>query len=100
MLDLTALWKADFEVHLNDVFSVLPGSGHRIPFRLDRVSEAQSRGTQTLSLFFYGPGDILLKQMLYTMEHDNMGQLQLFIVPVGEDEKGICYQAIMTRFLQ
>jgi pimeloyl-ACP methyl ester carboxylesterase len=51
---------------------------------------------QPFSLVFRGPGDALLPQRIYAMEHDRIGSFDLFLVPIGPDEKGLRYEAIFT----
>ena len=51
---------------------------------------------QPFSLVFRGPGDILLPQRIYPMEHEQIGSFDLFLVPIGPDEKGLRYEAIFT----
>lgn len=37
-----------------------------------------------------------LPQRIYSVEHDEIGAYELFLVPVGPDEKGMVYEAIFT----
>jgi hypothetical protein len=38
----------------------------------------------------------VLPQRIYRLEHEQMGPLELFIVPVGPDGDGLGYEAIFT----
>lgn len=38
------------------------------------------------SVLFHGPIEPVLPQRVYRLEHDDLGQLELFIVPVGPTE--------------
>ena len=40
------------------------------------------------SLIFAGSSSPLLPQQLYQMEHEKLGTLQLFVVPIGPDPEG------------
>jgi hypothetical protein len=55
-------------------------AGHRVPF----------------SLIFRGPRQVVLPQQIYPVEHDAMGTLEIFLVPIGPDQAGMCYEAIFT----
>jgi hypothetical protein len=64
---------------------------------------------ERFSLIFHGPPDRLLPQKLYSLRHDTMGELQLFLVPVGEKAEGVGenrrrvgyrYQAVFNRLKQ
>ena len=48
---------------------------------------------KAFSLFFRGPADAPLPQATYALEHDELGKLEIFIVPVGRDEQGTDYEA-------
>jgi hypothetical protein len=59
-----------------------------------------SPGHEVFSLLFRGPGKPLLAQRLYPFEHDAIGMFDLFIVPVGRDERGIYYEAVFNRLVK
>jgi hypothetical protein len=59
-------------------------------------STGEEMPRQPFSIVFRGPGDVLLPQSIYHMEHDQIGSFELFIVPIGPDEKGLRYEAIFT----
>jgi hypothetical protein len=48
------------------------------------------------SLVFQGPKDFLLPQRIYPFEHEALGAFEIFIVPIGVDEKGLRYEAVFT----
>jgi hypothetical protein len=48
------------------------------------------------SLVFRGPLQPLLAQRIYRVEHDSMGTFELFLVPIGPDGVGMCYEAVFT----
>ena len=56
----------------------------------------EGRLRQPFSIVFRGPGDVLLPQHTYRMEHPEIGDFELFLVPIGPDEKGLRYEAIFT----
>lgn len=37
-----------------------------------------------------------LPQHIYTIKHENLGALDIFLVPIGPDKKGMRYQAIFN----
>jgi hypothetical protein len=57
-----------------------PQSGQRTPF----------------SLVFRGPADPVLPQRIYEFAHDELGALEIFIVPIGHDESGTSYEAVFS----
>jgi hypothetical protein len=48
------------------------------------------------SLVFRGPRGPVLPQRIYRLEHDRLGALEIFIVPIGPDADGMRYEAIFT----
>lgn len=48
------------------------------------------------SLVFIGPNDPMLLQAIHRMTHDEMGALEIFLVPIGKDERGYSYQAVFN----
>jgi|ERR1051325_10183411 hypothetical protein len=58
-----------------------------------------SRGeVERFSLYFKGPGDLFLQQGTYRLEREGMGELDIFLVPVGRDESGFRYEAVFNLF--
>ena len=58
----------------------------------------EHQGMVRFSLYLCGPGDAYLPQHTYTLEHERMGELDLFLVPVGRDERGFRYEAVFNYF--
>lgn len=48
------------------------------------------------SLLFHGPKDVVLPQRIYVVEHGEMGTLQIFLVTVGPDDRGMRYEAVFS----
>lgn len=87
-----------FQTHVDTTFHV-DGDGDRIPLRLAEVIDGRGGGgVQRFSLLFHGPADRLLPQGTYSLHHDALGSLLLFIVPViGSNEERIVYEACFSR---
>lgn len=45
------------------------------------------------SLVFRGPGEPILPQGSYALVHEELGELELFLVPIGRDSEGVRYEA-------
>lgn len=61
----------------------------------DRPAESESR-SQAFSLLFKGPGDVMLTQQTCHLKHSKLGELSIFLVPVGYQEDGVRYEAIFN----
>ena len=67
------------------VLAEVTGLGHGAPGRRDPYS-----------LVFRGPASPILPQRIYRLRHEHMGDLELFLVPIGPDGEGMRYEAIFT----
>jgi hypothetical protein len=48
------------------------------------------------SLVFVGPGRFMLPQRTYPVEHESLGEFDLFLVPIGPGGEGMRYEAVFT----
>lgn len=55
---------------------------------------------ESFSLFFHGPREPFLPQQMYAMRHEQLGELVLFMVPVGESQEGFQYEVVFNRLLE
>lgn len=63
------------------------------------VSQAvEQGGMERFSVFFVGPRDPFLPQQVYQFEHEDMGEFELFLVPIAGDEKTYRYEAVFNYF--
>lgn len=90
-----------FSEHLGTTFRIQHDDSGRVDVELISAtglggSAGEEMSRQPFSIVFRGPGDILLPQRIYRMEHDQIGSFELFIVPIGPDEEGFRYEAIFT----
>jgi hypothetical protein len=86
-----------FEPHVGSMFRA-EAAGDVVPLQLAEVK----RGLSTprvlqFSLFFKGPLQPFLPQQTVHFKHDVLGDMDLFIVPVGKEESGFIYQVVFTR---
>lgn len=96
---LDKLTSADFTAHLNQPFRIrLAGMGplETELIEVTELGEVVPGRRQAFSLIFRGPRQIVLPQRIYPVEHEVMGALDLFLVPIGPDQAGMCYEAIFT----
>jgi hypothetical protein len=54
------------------------------------------RPTRTFSLLFRGPHGRHLPQRIYHLEHDRLGTLELFLVPLTPDARGTLFEAVFN----
>lgn len=92
----------DFADRVGEQFLVRLPETHELELVLNEVTAGAEDGggtgpdgatRQQFSLLFRGPPDPQLSQGLWELEHDGMGELALFLVPLGPDADGPRYEA-------
>ena len=91
----------DFSEHLHTTFQVrIPGAAP-LPLELIEVTEkSESPQVEQFFLIFRGPFTPHFQQGTYAFEHEKVGTLDLFAVPLGPDAKGVTYQVVFNRLRQ
>jgi len=51
---------------------------------------------EPFTLLFRGPKSPVLPQRIYSLEHEALGRLEIFLVPIGPDEDGMRYEAVFN----
>ena len=59
-------------------------------------SSATVDGREAFSIVFRGERSLKLEQKIYRISHNTMGDMELFIVPIGPDDKGMRYEAVFS----
>jgi len=99
---LSALVQTKFRVHLDAArqveFDLVEATACR--GNPDDGAAAGGLRQESFSLLFQGPPTPLLPQQTYRFEHDQIGEFDLFIVPVGRDAVAIQYQVVFNRLRQ
>lgn len=95
------LGRSDFYRQLNTRFNVLAGP-RIVQLVLVRAAALPglppTAGEDSFSLLFHGPVESPLLQETYLFDHPNLGQLPMFIVPVGPPPAThACYEAVFNR---
>ena len=98
---LDKLQSTDFFPLLNEEFLIRLDGIEPIDLELVSVTEAgpasRSEARRPFSLHFLGPvSSQYLIQHIYRLEHEIMGTLELFIVPLGPERGRMRYEAIFA----
>ncbi len=98
---LETLQRSDFTGYLHQHFTVMLAGGDTLDLQLVEVmalgSAPAGRQRQPFSLIFrHDRTDAYLPQGVHTLHHAEMGQLELFLVPLGPAPDGMRYEAIFT----
>ena len=90
-----------FEGHENSKFLMHYGDSQTAELELIKVTDVGSSERQKqFSLRFLGPMDAPILQGIYRVDHDKLGALDLFLVPIARDDKGVQYEAIFNRVVE
>ena len=97
----------NFSAHLKSKFSVFFDAGRRFELELVEAASIKSHSTGTspdgalrhhsFSLLFMGPDKLFLPQGNYLFEHPQIGQFELFVVPVRQKADTFLYEVIFNR---
>jgi hypothetical protein len=102
---VSQLNRHDFVEHLHTTFALNAATGGSLPVELVEVNAADlSPRLDTFSLIFRGPKAPLVPQGLYQLQHDRLGELSLYLVPVGPENDaaqsgGMQYEAVFNRII-
>jgi hypothetical protein len=103
-MELHELTPEHFEAAVGETFTVNLGPEHSFPLVLATVErlavhpgrEGRTKRTQPFTLMFRGPGHFYVEQRIYQLEHERLGTIELFLVPIGPDQEGMRYEAIFN----
>ena len=73
------------------------------PYALDLVECKDGYSTprqEQFSLRFRGDAGQVFPQRIYPIQHDSIGDFELFLVPIARDDSGTYYEAVFNRFVQ
>lgn len=98
---LDTLAHGDFACHLGTAFRLALPSGEWLDLVLIEAA-AHPRpapgapGRQGFSLVFRSELPGHLPQGIYGLEHAHMGRFEIFLVPIGPRQGGMCYEAVFN----
>jgi hypothetical protein len=104
----TTLTEATFAEHLNTNFRIHRGQLAAVDLKLIEVRRSEQSSKSSLpadtkqegfSILFAAPSKIALPQGTYSVEHEQMGTFDLFIVPMRKTKKVQYYEAVFNRLM-
>jgi hypothetical protein len=99
---MDSLTIATFAPLVETTFRLDPGvDDDPIPLRLVSVSplgrQPDAPRVEPFALEFAGPAEPQLEQRIYRLEHETLGSLDIFLVPIGFDfAGGLRYEAVFN----
>lgn len=97
------LTENEFLKHVNTKFRLKPNTTDEVELELSEVKgyakkAEEHSGMERFSAFFDGPGEVQLPQGVYSLSHDQMGEFEIFLVPIARNESGFRYEAVFNYF--
>jgi hypothetical protein len=98
-MDLGELNQKTFDECRRTAFQILIPGYAPVPVELTDVTERNdSPKLEQFSLTFHNVAGVHLPQAIYDLEHEKLGRISLFLVPLGpRDGQGMDYQAVFNR---
>ena len=88
-----------FSECLNTPFRIRVAGREPLTIELIEVEDvSKSPRHEEFSLLFRGPVSPYALQAIHHIEHDRLGEFDLFLVPLGPDGQGMRYEAVFNRF--
>jgi hypothetical protein len=92
---------AEFLENLESKFRLHLDDSEQVELELFEVSERKTAQRQEIfSIEFRCPSSVVLPQRTYRLDHDKLGQFDLFLVPIRKDDQGVYYEAVFNRTLK
>ena len=114
---LAALTRSNFSRFNGDYFETIKDDGERLLIVLLRVEDLPSQRdletkrrvsrksieqarAESFTLIFAGPLNLPLRQRIHKFRHPALGELEMFLVPAGQDEAARFYAVTFNRTLE
>jgi hypothetical protein len=89
---------------VGETFALDAGDAGRVGIELldarlhdpDAPAQDASGARAPFTLTFRGPAEPVLPQSIYHLEHESVGAMDIFIVPVARDEAWTTYEAVFA----
>ena len=95
------LTKQSFENIHDNAFAIFFDLDNAISSELIEVKAINSHTlaegqAEPFSLVFQVKDDRVFEQNTFKIQHEELGDLELFLVPIGADKNGVSYEAVFT----
>ena len=98
---LDSLKRTTFAKHINSEFQVHDPADQSFALKLIQVvPRTKTAQFEAFSLLFHGPSAHFMPQGIHKIKHTQLGEIDLFLVPVGKNENGFEYEAVFNRLIK
>jgi hypothetical protein len=98
MLDLATVRCEQFAACLHQDFEIVFSDG-TLALKLSEARQLGSRPEsvrEPFSLTFLGPANLRLPQGIYKMRNATLGEMEIFLVPIGADSNSSSFEAVFN----
>ena len=100
-MDLTLPGLTSFMEHVGSTFDVMDVPPSPFVLRMTRVIEhSKTEHNEAFSVFFLGPLERFMPQGTRRLNHAQLGELEIFLVPVAKTNDGFEYEAAFNYILK
>lgn len=89
-----------FAPAVGESFSLDAGEAGTLELELIAATPGQHPGPEgtrhPFTLEFVGPADPILAQRIYRLDQEQLGSLEIFLVPISRDDTGTTYEAVFS----
>jgi hypothetical protein len=90
-----------FQPRIGELFYIVVDEENRLPTKLTEVhpwgsGAAGGRDRVPFSLVFHTIPQAVVPQAIYRVESESMEPMEIFLAPIGPDERGMRYEAVFT----
>ena len=97
---LENLSRDDFAKHLGPGFQIWISPTEKVELELVEVTEGRERPPQeTYSLVFLAPAATPPIAQIYRLEHDQLGEFEIFLSPFEADDNRVKFEASFSRLI-
>ncbi len=94
------LHQETFAQCLQSDFRVVDLALNEFAIRLVEINDRKRIPHQEVfALLFHGPSENFIQQGMHKLEHSQLGEIDIFLVPVGQDNDGFLYEAVFNRVI-
>jgi hypothetical protein len=98
-----SLTQTEFSRHVNTTFHTELADGRVADLELVEVKAfrgnvPEETGMERFSAFFLTDESVRLQQQIYVLTHEEMGEIQIFLVPIANNGKGNRYEAVFNFY--
>jgi hypothetical protein len=83
--------------YLNTKFRLFFADSQAFEVELIEVTGGETARWENFSIVFRGPVEHPFGQRIYRMQHEQLGDFELFLVPIRQDAQGFYYEAVFNR---